>query len=72
MRHKFRVQSVKYSPDGSQIISGSDDEFVCIWDSEGELVKARRHKGMVKCVAYNGNKIASICGMGLLHVTVSI
>ena len=32
--HKYSAYSVAYSPDGTKIISGSDDETVKIWGEE--------------------------------------
>ncbi|KAG8918239.1 hypothetical protein FRC02_002514 [Tulasnella sp. 418] len=38
--HTSNIQSVAYSTDCSQIVSGSDDESICIWDAgTGSLIK---------------------------------
>ena len=31
--HSDWIQSVAFSPDGSKIVSGSDDETIKVWDS---------------------------------------
>ena len=31
--HSDKVYSVKFSPDGKRIVSGSEDNFVKIWDA---------------------------------------
>ena len=37
--HSDYVRSVSFSPDGSRIVSGSDDETVGVWDSVmGEVI----------------------------------
>src|ERR1700691_3837327 len=37
--HKDSILSVAFSPDGKQIVSGSDDKSIRVWDAEtGEMV----------------------------------
>ena len=70
--HSKTVNSVAYSPDGTKIVSGSDDETIKIWDAnKGEhLQTLRGHADYVNSVAYSpdGTKIIS----GSLDKTVKI
>ncbi|KAG8923247.1 hypothetical protein FRC02_011273 [Tulasnella sp. 418] len=70
--HTNGVQSVAFSPDRTQIASGSDDQTVAIWDAQtGDLVRILEgHTEGVNSIAFspNGMQIASAsCDM-----TVSI
>jgi WD40 repeat protein/TolB-like protein len=66
--HTSVVNSVAYSPDGRQIISGSTDGTIKIWDSrDGRLLRSisvPTNRGAVSFVAYNpsGEKIVSAVG----------
>ena len=41
--HSDYVRSVAFSPDGSKIVSGSDDQTIKVWDAESfALVEERR------------------------------
>ena len=70
--HSKTVNSVAYSPDGTKIVSGSDDETIKIWDAnKGEhLQTLRGHADYVNSVAYSpdGTKIIS----GSLDKTIKI
>ena len=70
--HSKTVNSVAYSPDGTKIISGSDDETIKIWDTNkgDHLQTLRGHADYVNSVAYSpdGTKIIS----GSLDKTVKI
>ena len=61
--HKYSVNSVSYSPDGTKIISGSGDETVKIWDANtGQCLKTLMgHLDGVTSVVYSpdGTKIIS-------------
>ena len=61
--HTDRVRSVAYSPDGSQIASGSVDSAIRIWDAEtgGHIRTLEGHTGTVWAAAYSpdGSQIAS-------------
>ncbi|KAF5367739.1 hypothetical protein D9758_009906 [Tetrapyrgos nigripes] len=62
--HQYRISSVVFSPDGSKIISGSDDKTVRIWDSSVQPVihqPGQGHEGRVYCVAFSpdGARIVS-------------
>ena len=58
--HGDNVTSVRFSPDGQYIVSGSDDETVKIWNLEGkELTTLKGHEGAITCVAMSrDNKLA--------------
>jgi len=58
------VRSVAISPDGSRIVSGSDDEMILVWDAEtGKQLGAplRGHTDRVSSVAFSpdGSRIVS-------------
>ncbi|KAF5365439.1 hypothetical protein D9758_010875 [Tetrapyrgos nigripes] len=62
--HQDYINSVVFSPDGSKIISGSDDHTVRIWDSSVQSVihePGQGHQGEVYCVAFSpdGARIVS-------------
>ncbi|KAH7923598.1 WD40 repeat-like protein, partial [Leucogyrophana mollusca] len=50
------VLSVAFSPDGTHIVSGSDDKTICVWDaSTGARVlpPIQGHQGSVRSVAFS-------------------
>jgi WD40 repeat protein len=61
--HSAGVMSVCVSPDGSKIISGSDDKSIRIWDMEtgNNISILEGHSGYVMsvCVSPDGSKIIS-------------
>ncbi|KAJ7176322.1 hypothetical protein C8R43DRAFT_975442 [Mycena crocata] len=62
--HTDWVRSVRFSPDGTRIISGADDKTVCVWDAESGALLAgpcSSHKRYVNSVAYSpdGARIVS-------------
>ncbi|MEO1340927.1 MAG: caspase family protein, partial [Cyanobacteria bacterium J06635_13] len=53
--HDQKVNFVAYSPDGSQILTGSSDRTLRLWDSQGELVGQpfQGHTDTVTSVAFS-------------------
>jgi len=53
--HTGRVRSVTFSQDGSQVVSGSDDKTVRIWNvTMGEMeAELKGHRGWVMSVAFS-------------------
>ena len=46
--HDRTIESVAYSPDGTDIVSGSRYKCVCIWNIEsGEVIKRFMYNGCV-------------------------
>ena len=58
------VYSVAFSPNGKQIVSGSIDQLVQIWDTKtgGQLRKLQKHTGIVLSVAFSSNTNQIISG----------
>jgi WD40 repeat protein len=66
------VTSVAFSPDGKQIVSGSFDETICLWDAaSGQLVASplNGHSNAVKSVAFSpdGTNIVARYYDGTVH-----
>jgi WD40 repeat protein len=61
--HSYSIRSLAFSPDGSQLVSGSDDHTVCLWSvASGKLLKKLTgHSRIVLSVAFhpNGKQVAS-------------
>lgn len=61
--HDDSVQSIKYSPDGKFIITGSGDHTAKLWDTSNgkEIRSLEGHTNTILCVAYspNGKYIAT-------------
>jgi WD40 repeat protein len=62
--HNNGVQSVAFSPDGKQIVSGSHDCTMCLWDAaSGQLIRSplKGHSNSVTSVAFSpdGKQIVS-------------
>ena len=55
--HTSSVNSVAFSRDGMQIVSGSDDNSVRVWDALTgvELKELKGHMGLVNSVAFSGD-----------------
>jgi WD40 repeat protein len=55
--HTGTVLTVKVSPDGMKMASGSDDETVRIWSvqSSQKLLKCRGHQANIMCVAWSSD-----------------
>jgi WD40 repeat protein len=61
--HEGWVSSVTFSPDGTRLVSGSDDTTIRLWDTAtGEELKTLRgHEGVVRSVTFSpdGTRLAS-------------
>ena len=62
--HERGVYSVSYSPDGAQIVSGSFDNSMRVWDaaSGAELLKLEGHQGWVLSAAYSPDGARLVSG----------
>ncbi|KAG8943527.1 hypothetical protein FRC03_002441, partial [Tulasnella sp. 419] len=62
--HNDPVQSVAFSHDSTMIVSGSDDNTVCIWDAvTGSLIKKLEgHNGYVQSVAFSHDSTMIVSG----------
>ena len=74
--HTNYVRSVAFSPDGNRIVSGSNDQSVCVWDAKrGEqLRKQQGHADFAYSVAFSpdGNRIVSGSGDQSQHMKSSL
>lgn len=70
--HAEAVVSINFSPDGSQLASGSGDTTVRLWDLNTETphFTLSAHKQWVLCVAWSpdGKKLASACKAGVIII----
>ncbi len=61
--HRKSVRAIAYSPDGTQLASGSWDNDICIWDLKtGETIRTLKgHTDAVRTVAFSpdGKRLAS-------------
>jgi len=62
--HDSEVNSVAFSPNGSKIVSGSDDKTIQVWDASTGvemLPPIQGHNSVIHSVAFlpNGSKIVS-------------
>ncbi|CUA68332.1 Vegetative incompatibility protein HET-E-1 [Podospora anserina] [Rhizoctonia solani] len=62
--HNYSVTSVRFSPDGSRLVSGSYDKTVHVWDVERGIIivgPLKGHTGQVRSIAVSpdGSKMAS-------------
>lgn len=64
--HKNNINSIKFSPDGSYILTASDDHTASLWDREGKLVTVFQHDDQVKSANFSpdGDRILTTSGHG--------
>ena len=71
--HGEPILSVAFSPDGTRIVSGSDDCTVLIWDATLDpnlLPEQQGHVGKVSSIAFspNGSHVVSGSSDGIIHI----
>lgn len=68
--HKTTIKTVSFNPDGSRLVSGSDDGVIKIWDKQGKLHKSFSHQGVIYNLKYtlDGEKIISASDSGTLKI----
>jgi WD40 repeat protein len=70
--HSKYINSVAFSGDGSQLVSGSDDKTVRLWSvASGKLLKTiEGHSDIVESVAFhpNGKQVASCSGRKTVRI----
>jgi WD40 repeat protein len=68
--HEDNVTALAFSPDGSKLLTGSDDQTAALWDVEsGRLVTVYRGRaGAINLVAYSpdGTRVATVGAQELL------
>ena len=64
--HTDSVSSVAFSPDGKQVMSGSDDGMVQLWDvaTGAPLQMLKGHTGWVSSVAFSPDSKQVMSGSG--------
>jgi len=65
-RHSGPVLSVRFSPDGKRIVSGSDDDTVKVWDAQTgqETFTLKGHSGSVYSVSFSPDTKRIVSGSG--------
>ena len=66
MKNSSSVLSVAFSPNGTQIVSGSWNHILCLWDtvSGTHLNTLKGHSGKVLSVAFSPNGTQIVSGSG--------
>jgi len=68
-KHSGDVMSVSWSPDGTKIVSGAEDDTIRVWDSHGgELAKLEGHTMDVQSVSFFNECIVSGSWDGTVRV----
>ncbi|KAI8092506.1 WD40-repeat-containing domain protein [Halteromyces radiatus] len=54
LKHEDEVCGLKWSPDGTNLASGGNDNFVCVWDARSTNPKFCKdvHRGAIKALAW--------------------
>lgn len=62
--HEDSINSVKFSPDGSLILTASDDRTARLWDREGNLLSLLQHNDKVTSAEFSpdGSRILTTAG----------
>jgi WD40 repeat protein len=70
--HEAKVNSMEFSPDGSRLLTGSDDQSAAVWEvSTGRILAVYKgHPGPVRLVAYSpdGKRVATASTDPLVRV----
>jgi WD40 repeat protein len=67
--HGRRIQSLKFNPDGSLLVSAGSDGEVRLWQAEGgESTLLGKHNTGVAAVAFDGHRVASGDAKGLIRL----
>ncbi len=63
--HNGWVYAVAFSPDGTKVLTGSDDSTARIWDvSSGQELHKLAHEGSVSSVAFSPDGSKVVMGSG--------
>ena len=70
--HEDSVRAVRFSPDGTRIVTASVDETARIWDAGtgAELLVLRGHDGSIHSAAFSpdGTRVVTAAGDGTARV----